>query len=214
MTDLRDQLLKAGLIDQQTKQQVDTAERRDKKKKKRKKKKKKQRAKEQGSDEQRLQAWQDRVAAQAAENRARAAAEHAERESHERRNRLANLVDAWALRITKPGNQRFCFVTREQRIRWLWVTAELAFELERGALAIVDNPGDTDLPHALVPRQAAERIRKLDPEAIRFWNPEGPPSSSDGSPGSPEGPPSSSDGSPGSPEGPLSRADEPPPSTG
>jgi uncharacterized protein YaiL (DUF2058 family) len=121
-----------------------------------------------------LRDWQNRVAEQAEQNRVRAAAAQAEHEAREQRNRLTNLADAWAIRLVKPGNRRFCFVTREQRIRWLWVTAEIAWKLERGALAIVEKPGDPDEPHVLVPRQAAERIRKLDPGCVRFWNPDGP----------------------------------------
>lgn len=167
MANLRDQLLKAGLIDKATKQQADTADRR-----KRKKKKKKKKGTETDKEAERLKAYDARIATQAEENRAREAARQAQHEDHERRNQLRNLVRSGAERALKPGNRRFCFVSRKRRIQWLYVSEETSEKLERGALAIVEQPVDEEEPFVLVPRATAERISALDREAIRFWNDE------------------------------------------
>jgi uncharacterized protein YaiL (DUF2058 family) len=162
MADLRDQLLRAGLVDPKAKQQADTAARRSRKKKKRKG--------HQAEEERRRQAFETRLASEAEENRRREAERHQEREAHELRNRIANLAGTWAVRETRPGPRRFCFVARTQKISWLDVSAGLGWKLELGQLAIVERPGDADEPHAVVPARIAGRIERLDPECVRFWN--------------------------------------------
>ena len=165
MADLRDQLLKAGLIDKKSKQQADTSDRKNRKQKKKKKK-------IQAANEERLrrQAYDDKMAAEAREHRRLAQAEALAREAQERNNRVMNLLDAWAERVVVPGPIRWCVLTREQRINWLYVTDEVAKRLELGTLAIVEHPGDAEAPYALVPRDIAARINELDPMIIRFWN--------------------------------------------
>jgi uncharacterized protein YaiL (DUF2058 family) len=163
MADLRDQLLRAGLIDQKTKQQADTAARR-----KRKKKNKKGQAVS-TSDRQR-QAYDDRIAAEAEDNRHRDAERNREREERELRNRVASLAGTWAVREQRPGPRRFCYVSRERKILWFDLSAALARKLELGLLAIVERPGDADEPHAVVPARIAARIERLSPECVRFWN--------------------------------------------
>jgi uncharacterized protein YaiL (DUF2058 family) len=164
MADLRDQLLRAGLVDQKAKQQADTAARRKRKKKDKTKKG------HLAQEEQRRQAFEARLAAEAEENRRREAERHQEREARELRNRVANLAGTWAVRESRPGPRRFCFVTRTQKLNWLDVSAELGWKLELGQLAIVERPGDADEPHAVVPARIAGRIERLDPECVRFWN--------------------------------------------
>lgn len=170
MADLRDQLLRAGLVDKKTKQQADTLARRQRKKKK--KKKKKGQAPQSEEDRQR-EAYEARLAAEAAENRRREATRAQERGATELANRIANLAGSSAVREPRPGPRRFCFVSRQQTIQWFHVSAALAWKLESGQLAIVERPGDTDEPHALVPAPIAARIEQLDPECVRFWNREG-----------------------------------------
>jgi len=167
MANFRDQLLKAGLVDKKTKQQADTADRRKRKKKKKKKKKKGEGLSE--ADRQR-QTYEARIVAEAQENRARAEARNQELKSKELAHRSADLVKTSALRDLKPGPRRFCFVSRQRKIRWLDLTAPLARKLELGLLAIVESTGDADEPHVLVPADIAERMEMLDPELVRFWN--------------------------------------------
>jgi len=165
MADLRDQLLRAGLIDKKSKQQADTAARRKKKKKKKKKK-----GSSVSDEERRRQAYEEQLATEAEENRRRERERHRDQDVHEREQRVSNLAGAWAVREQKPGPRRFCFVTREQRITWFDLSAPLALQLELGAMAIVDRPGDPDEPYAIVPRNIAEQISQIDPQHIRFWN--------------------------------------------
>ncbi len=179
MADLRDQLLRAGLVDKKTKQQADTTARRNRKKKK-KKKKKKARTDDQ-ADKQR-QAYEERIATEAAQNRRRDLARNEERAALELRNSVANLTSTWAVRELKPGPRRFCFVSRNRKIQWFDLSPTLARKIEQGQLAIVEHPGVADEPHALVPARIAARIEKLDPEAVRFWNrtPADPPAAEEG----------------------------------
>lgn len=181
MADLRDQLLRAGLVDSKTKQQADTTARRQRKNKKKKKKKKKEQTPTE-QDRQR-EAYETRLAVEALENRRREAARAKEREARELESRIANLAGTWAVRELKPGPRRFCFVTRQQKIGWFHVTPPVAWKLESGQLAIVERPGDTDEPHALVPARIAERIEQLDAAYVLFWNRE--PTTGAPAPGSP-----------------------------
>jgi len=168
MADLRDQLLRAGLVDRKTKQQADTAARRDRKKKKKKKKK----GTAVSESERQRQAYDARMVAEAEENRRREAVRNQEREAHDLANRAANLVRTSAVREPKPGPRRFCYVTRQRKIRWFDLSAGLARKVELGLVAIVEHPGDADEPHALVPSSVAERMERLDPDLVRFWNKE------------------------------------------
>lgn len=165
MADLRNQLLRAGLVDKKTKQQADTTARRSRKKKRKKKK-----GTAVSESERQRQAYDARMVVEAEENRSREAARNQEREAHELANRAANLVRASAVREPKPGPRRFCFVSRQRNIRWFDLSATLARKLELGLLAIVEHPGDADEPHALVPSDIAERMERLDPDLVRFWN--------------------------------------------
>ncbi len=165
MANFRDQLLRAGLVDKKTKQQADTAARRNRKKKKKKKK-----GTQVSESEQQRQAHDARMAAEAQENRARAAAMNQEKETLELVNQAASLVKTSAIRDPKPGSRRFCFVSRHRKIRWFDLNAALARKLELGLLAIVESPGQKSEPYALVPADTAKRMEKLDPELVRFWN--------------------------------------------
>ncbi len=162
MSSLRDQLFKAGLVDKKAKLSAETQARR-----KRKKKRKQRRDEE---EERRRAAYEAELARQAAENRAREEQRRRERERKERDNRIRNLARAWALRQVRKGRRRWYFPLPDGRIGWLDVTAEHAWRLEIGALAVVAVPGDKDEPYALVPRRVAERIEAIAPEFVCFWN--------------------------------------------
>lgn len=152
-------------MDKKTKQQADTTARR-----KRKKKNKKKKGQAVEESERQRQAYDERIAAEAAENRRRAAEAHREQEAHELGNSAASLAGKWAVREQKPGPRRFCFVSRARKILWFDLSAALARKLELGVLAIVERPGNADEPHAMVPSNIAERMQRLDPDLVRFWN--------------------------------------------
>ncbi len=162
MSSLRDQLFKAGLVDKKAKLAAEAEARR-----KRKKKRKQRRDEE---EERRRAAYEAELARQAAENRAREAERRRERERKELENRVRNLARAWAVRQARKGRRRWYFPLPDGRIEWLDVSAELAWQLETGALAVVAVPGDRDEPFALVPRRVAERIEAIAAEFVCFWN--------------------------------------------
>jgi uncharacterized protein YaiL (DUF2058 family) len=162
VADLRDQLLKAGLVSKQAKHAADTDAR----------KQRKQRSREESISEARQKArqFEEQRSRQALENREREARRQTTRLEEARRRQVRSLAGSWAIREARPGPRRWCFVTRDGRIRWFDVSAWVGWQLEVGNLAIVERPGDDDEPHAIVPRTVAERIVALDPDFVRFWN--------------------------------------------
>lgn len=127
---LRNQLLKAGLVDKKQKVQADTQDRREKKQK--------------GADqlaaeeEAKKRAFAEQQAAEAEAQRQAEAERQAERSQAELLNRVRNICDRWAVRPTRPGQRRFYFVQRSGRIAYLLVSDAVLDQLLVGALAIVE----------------------------------------------------------------------------
>lgn len=71
---------------------------------------------------------------------------------------------------TEPGNQTFYFVTRKQRLRRLELSPAHQQALESGALAVVERPDPGQIEHALVPAETAEKLLGLSEKAVRFLN--------------------------------------------
>ena len=159
MQNLRDKLLKAGLVNDT---QVKEAERGAKPKGT-------HRQKEQALSEderQRRETFAAREAELADERRKEAARKAESRMQSERAHRLKALVDAHRMREA-PGEVSFHFVKRSGKIARLALSPATAALLETGAAAVVEDPGQPD--HAVVPGEAARRIYEVDPKAIRFW---------------------------------------------
>jgi hypothetical protein len=74
-----------------------------------------------------------------------------------------------------PGERAFYFVTRKNRLRRLELSLEQAQALESGALAVVEKPEPGQIEHALVPAGAAQTLLADFPKAVRFFNKEGEP---------------------------------------
>ncbi len=70
----------------------------------------------------------------------------------------------------EPGSQTFYFVTRKQRLRRLELSPAQQQALESGALAVVERPDPGQIEHALVPAEIAERLLGLSEKAVRFLN--------------------------------------------
>lgn len=147
---LRDKLLKAGLVDKKQKQQVDTQDRRDKK----------QKTVEQLAQEEseRARQFSTQQASEAEANRQREAQRTIDRLQHETWNRVRNICDRWAVRQIKPGLRRFHFVQRSGRIGYLLVNDALYDQLLLGALAVVER---------LPPDEIAPPLREVDPSQAR-----------------------------------------------
>jgi uncharacterized protein YaiL (DUF2058 family) len=162
MQNLRDKLLKAGLVDQK---QVQDAERKGRSDKPKASFKERARV-ESDEERQRREAFAAREAEQAEERRKEAAKRAEARMQSERAHRLRALVEAHRLR-EPPGDSAFHFVKRSGKIARLALSAETAKLLETGAAAVVEDPGQPE--HAVVPSEAAKRIYEVDKQAVRFW---------------------------------------------
>lgn len=88
--------------------------------------------------------------------------------------RLRELVYAAQVAI-EPGEHRFHFITRKGKLRRLEVSPAQAKQLEEGALAVVERPEPAMIEHSLVPAATAESMLTLSPKAVRFFNKAGEP---------------------------------------
>ena len=160
MQNLRDKLLKAGLV---TEKQAQDAVR-----EQRQGSAKKHREREQALSEderQRREAFAAREVELAEERRKESAKQAEARMQSERARRLRQLVEAH--RIREAGEVAFHYVRRNGKVGRLDVSLQTQQKLERGSAAVVDDPGSPDC--AVVDADAAKRIYQVDPQAIRFW---------------------------------------------
>ena len=160
MQNLRDKLLKAGLV---TEKQAKEAERKAVKPPGTVQQKQQVLSEE---ERQRREAFALREAELREERRKDAARKTEARQQSERALRLRQLVEANRVR-EPPGEVNFHFVKRSGKVGRLSVSAGTAKLLESGAAAVVEDPGNPE--HAVVPGEAAKRIYEVDKQAVRFW---------------------------------------------
>src|SRR5215510_1605801 len=163
MQNLRDQLLKKGLISKGQKQQVEQEKRRERK----------QLKKGQADDlaqEQQRQAYEARLEAQRVADRERAAAQRAQFEAKEKFLRIRQITDYW--RLEEPtGTLRWYFMTRNNVVKYLYISEPLSLQLSTGALAIVERPDELEEPrYVLIEREAAELVARIDPTYVCYHN--------------------------------------------
>jgi uncharacterized protein YaiL (DUF2058 family) len=162
MQNLREKLLKAGLVSEK---QANEAAR------EKRPPKQQHRAREEqlsAEEQQRRDAFAAHEAEQAEERRKEAAKVAEARMQSERARRLRQLVESNRLsNQDKKGEITFHYVRRSGKIGRLDVSAELQQKLESGAAAVVEDPSSPDC--AVVMAEAAKRIYEVDPHAIRFW---------------------------------------------
>lgn len=160
MQNLRDKLLKAGLVTEKQANEAARDQRQGPQKPHR------QLEKQVSEEErQRREAFAAREAEQAEERRKEAAKQAEARMQSERARRLRQLVETHRLR--EPGEVTFHYVRRSGKIGRLDVSVATQKMLEQGGAAVVEDPGSPDC--AVVPGDAAKRIYEVDPHAIRFW---------------------------------------------
>lgn len=70
----------------------------------------------------------------------------------------------------EAGDQTFYFVTRKGRLRRLELTAAQRERLEKGELAVVERPDPAQIEHALVLPETANQLLALSEKAVRFFN--------------------------------------------
>jgi RNA recognition motif-containing protein len=96
------------------------------------------------------------------------------------KERIRKMVEESSLKETGFGARRFYFVTRENKIPFLDLSDELTGRLEKGQAAIVEAPGEGDeevVDYTIVPRAVARQMQTVDPESVRFMNPQSSPDS-------------------------------------
>jgi uncharacterized protein YaiL (DUF2058 family) len=165
MQNLRDQLLKAGMVTKGQKQQVEQQKRQQRKQHK-------PGHLEEAVQTQQRQTYEAKLEAQRADDRERAAAQRALLEAREKRLQIRHIIDYWKILPDATGKRRWYFPTRRNTIAYLYVSEPLATQLSSGDLAIVECPEETDVPFALIDREAAELIARVDPLYVRFYNTE------------------------------------------
>ena|SRR5687767_12071748 len=82
--------------------------------------------------------------------------------------RIMQAIEQHRLREETKGDVQFHFATRDGRVRKMFVRPAIAEGLEEGRLAIVER-GDPE-QHIIVAAAAVPLIRDVDPEAVRFFN--------------------------------------------
>lgn len=92
----------------------------------------------------------------------------------ERDRRLRERVLAAQVAV-EPGERTFYFVTRKNRLRRLELSDAQAEALEQGRLAVVERPDPAQIEHALVPGEVALALVAEFPKAVRFLNAPGSP---------------------------------------
>ncbi|HSP18635.1 MAG TPA: hypothetical protein VLQ79_03920 [Myxococcaceae bacterium] len=75
----------------------------------------------------------------------------------------------------EPGERTFYFVTRKNRLRRLELSEAQAEALEQGRLAVMERPDPAQIEHALVPAALALALVAEFPKAVRFLNAPGSP---------------------------------------
>jgi len=162
MQNLRDKLLKAGLVSEKQ-----VSESKDTERKARPQGNVRQRQDAQSVEEEQRRASFAQHEAEQAEVRRKESAKRAEAKAQsERAHKLKHLVEAHR-RKEPPGEVNFHFVRRSGKIARLALSPATAALLESGAAAVVEDPGQPE--HAVVLGEAAKRIFEVDPKAVRFW---------------------------------------------
>ncbi|RME27620.1 MAG: DUF2058 family protein [Deltaproteobacteria bacterium] len=182
MQNLRDKLLKAGLVDRKRKKRIEHQQRVARKTQpdrlEQEKKLLEQRVAEQQerkrerdrrlAEEQKLEAKRryERLIKQREEEARR---RRAESERLWRQVKARSLAEASMFLPAREGPVEFHFVSRSGGIRSLKVSTRIAHDLSRGALAIVQLPGWGNARFGLVRRDIAERLLEADPSLVRFF---------------------------------------------
>ncbi len=160
MGNLRDELIKKGVVSSKKAQQIAHKDRA------RKNKLGRRRVAEERSAQD--SARRARETSQREEDRKRESVRRDEASQHEERHALIQLMRDHA-RHDLRGPRRFHFVTRSQRIPFLEVNEQAARSLEHGELAICELP-DTDPEQFLIlPAESARRVQASAAEFVLFF---------------------------------------------
>ncbi len=157
---LKEELLKANLLNKKDLRRIEHEERVDHQKKGR-----------EGREEQVRQRQQE-IEQKQEEQRQRdqqlAKQQNQERLDKAKNIRMEDLIKT--AQVEEHGPRKFYFVARDKKIPFLQITENLSDKLEKGMLAIVEYNGPNCVEFAIVQRTCAERLLEIDPEVVRFFN--------------------------------------------
>ncbi|HHN73723.1 MAG TPA: DUF2058 family protein [Acidobacteria bacterium] len=161
MGNLRDELLKKGLVSEGRARELANRERA------RKKKLGKRAAADEKATLEQARARQEQARREADRRRE---LERLDQQAYaEVRARVAQLVGDHAICEGIRGPRKFHFVTRNQTILYLDLNDAAAGQLEDGRAAICEIPGTEPEVFRLVPARIAEKVREIDPTWVRFF---------------------------------------------
>ncbi|MBN1297150.1 DUF2058 family protein [bacterium] len=161
MGDLKDQLLKAGLIDKTQARDVRREQRRERQEKG-------VRALENAAREKEAE-FRNLREMEARQERERARRQREVEEADERVAQLDQVIENGRVFRDVSGSVKFYFIARSGVIPCLEVSSGAADALRNGTLAIVEKPSSTGKQFVLVNRESALRIKQDAPERIRFF---------------------------------------------
>jgi uncharacterized protein YaiL (DUF2058 family) len=140
MGDIRDELLKAGLISEQKARDISRSRREDR---------------QRPAEERPASVERDRVSPPATDGL---------------RDDEPGKIIRRGLVAPAPGNRRFHFVDRSGQIPFLELGEETIRGLVNGTLAVAEACGASNGEFAVVTADAARALELLDPNLVRFWN--------------------------------------------
>jgi uncharacterized protein YaiL (DUF2058 family) len=162
VSDLREQMLKAGLVSGKQVRQAKHQERVHRKE-----------VGQDGLEAERVaaeQAFLARQEAQRRQDREREEARRRRQAAEERDLALQRRIRTGWMRDATAGNKRFFFVVDGGRITFLDLSDEAARRLHFGRAAVVDSHGVGRGEYCVVDANSALSLSRDHPEVIRFWN--------------------------------------------
>jgi len=162
MNNLRDQLLKAGLVNEK---KVRKAQHENRIKRKKQGFKKLEQDKKDKENE-----WQKQQETKKQEQQNLASEQKEVSSQQESIARIKDIIIQSRIHLGRPGKRLFYFVTRQQKIKMFALPDNVAFKLEKGEHAIAEIPGSRNDKYAIIPRSKALLIKELGPEFVLFLN--------------------------------------------
>lgn len=174
MQNLRDKLLKAGLVTQEQAQAVETESRRPKPERANEAPRRRESRdhREGGREPRRNEPREAKEARVPKLPPLPGSKAHQRMEAQKQREldqKLLELVRTSEVPV-EPGDRPFYFVTRKGRLRRLELSEAQARLLEEGKLAVVERQEPAQIEHSLVPPEVAEQMHALFPKSVRFLN--------------------------------------------
>lgn len=161
MGNLREQLLKAKLIDENQARNVKREQRQKRRQKGMQTLQKEQREKEAAFRREQLE--------QAARDRDRAQTELQQLSKSSTAARLIQQIESGEIHTERRGGIPFYFVTRTGRIPCLEISSAMAEALRSGAAAIVEKPSTHGETYTLVNRETAILLMEKAPERVLYF---------------------------------------------